>query len=262
MRKYYFFVVAAISLLIGCSNENNLFSQSDENQNGRIVVNVVWPNEVVGKKLRYAPDKISAFLYHSGKLITRADLVREGSRGTAEFIVAVQSGYRLEMVAFDQSFNQVLYTGFTDNITVSADATNTVDITMSDAAPVLYPVKKISDSSYTIFWSHIPLAASYLLEENTSNTFLSSDLLDDKKLSSTVYAGTDTLITFRDKEPGTYYYLVFPVTNYGDSYDPSPAGKENWNFYIGFKYGPVSNVISVQTGVTGSLKIDIPWPTR
>lgn len=43
-----------------------------------------------------------------------------------------------------------------------------------------------------------------------------------------------------------------------------PAGhwKEWIDTYIAWNYGAISNIISVQAGATGALKLDIPWPTK
>lgn len=153
------------------------------------------------------------------------------------------------------------YTGLKENITVAEKKVPTIDVMMYDAAPVL-SINKTGDTSYVVSWTKVPLADSYLLEENNSSEFISEVLYDDSKFSSTVYSGADTTKTFTGKESGTFYYAVFAVTRYGDSYTPSQAGNDNWNFNISVKYGAMSNIALVQSGATGTMKIDIPWPSK
>ena len=238
--------------LLSCESDKNPVNQYDVTKTGKIIVNLMWPESKADKKtdiLRDIPDKITVFLYRAGEEITFKNLTHEGSRGTAELIVAALDGYRIEIVAFsDDSFNQVLYTGFKDNITVSPNIETMVDITMVDAAPVLYPATKTGDYSYTLLWSKVPLAVYYMVEESTSQNFISGEFLDDIKLSSTVYSGPDTTKVFIEKASGTYYYCVFAVTPYGDSYSASEKGEESWDFYISVNYGAISNIISVQSG--------------
>jgi hypothetical protein len=260
--------VAALAVLffVGCGGgSNNPAGPGEVDQTGKIVVAVTWPQGVAGKTagvLRDAPDKISVYLYRSNKEVTRADLKHEGTRGTAELTVAAQSGYRLEIVALDESFNQVLYTGFKDNITVSANVSTPVDISMSDAAPVLSPARSTGDSSYVLTWTRVPLATAYLIEESPSEKLVSGVLLEDTKFSTTVYTGSDSTKAITGKAPGTYYYTVYAVTPYGKTYSVSPAGQKNWDFYVAVKYGAFSNMISVQSGSNGIMKIDIPWPSK
>ena len=265
MNKLYVAIVFALFVVFGCGSEKSPAGLGDVDKTGMIVLNIIWPDGVIGKKtdvLRELPGKISAYLYRSGKEITRTDLKHEGSRGTAELTVAALSGYQLEIVAFGELLECILYTGVKDNISVSKDVVTTVDITMYDAAPIVNPAQKTGDTSYIISWSRVPLAISYLLEESTSSKFITGDFFDDTKLSSTVYAGSDTTKTFTDKESGTFYYAVFAMTQYGRTYTSSPAGEENWDFYILVDDGPMSNIISVQSGATGTMKIDIVWPTK
>lgn len=261
MNGFWISLLTLVFLLSGCGNEKIPVAPGEVTDTGKIVLNVTWPQGVAGKKaevLRDAPDKITAYLYRSGKEVTRTDLKHEGTCGTAEFTVAAQTGYRLEIVASSSRFDQVLYTGFKDGITVSADTSTTVDITMFDAAPVLFPAKTTGDSSFVIFWSRVPLAVSYLLEESASPEF--TDEFGETKLSTTVYSGSDSTKTFTDKESGTFYYAVSAVTQYEEAYTSSFSLA--FYFYLLGKYGALSNIVSVESGATGSLKIDIPWPIK
>jgi hypothetical protein len=165
-------------------------------------------------------------------------------------------------VAIDNTFSLVLYTGFKDNITVVANVSTPVDIAMYDAAAILSPAKTIGDSSYILTWNKVPLATSYMVEESPSKDLLSGVFLDDTKFSTTVYAGSDTTRAFTGKVPGSHYYCVFAVFPYGDSYTASVSNVKNWNFYLFVKYGAMSNMISVLSGATGTMKVDIPWPLK
>ena len=263
MNRSYLFCILVIFLFLGCSSDKpNPIAPSETKKNGNLIINVTWPQKAFTSKntniLRDAPDKITAYIYLAGKEVTRADLKHEGTRGTAEITIGAQSGYKLEMIAYDESFNQVLYVGLKENITIVADTTTAVDITMVDASPLLYQAQTIDESSYVISWSPVPIATSYLLEESSSTKF--ND--DRKKLSTTIYAGSDTTKTLTNKTPGTYFYCVFAVTQYCELYVPSQANEDNFDFYIAVKYGAMSNVIAVQSGATGSLKMDIPWPLK
>jgi hypothetical protein len=261
------FSAAAVLVLVlaGCSTSNNPTGPVVVNEMGKIVVSVTWPMGVTGKLAgvqRYAPDKITAYLYRLGREVTRADLVHSGSRGSADITVAAQSGYRIEMVALYNIFDQVLYTGYKDDITVLANTSTPVDISMYNAAPVLSTAKTTGDNSYILTWSRVPLATSYMVEESPSTELVSGGSLSGNKLSTTVYAGSDTTRAFTGKAPGTYYYCVFAVVPYGDSYTASVAGTSNFDFYISIQYGAMSNMISVLSGATGTMKIDIPWPLK
>ena len=271
MNRLYLVIVIAFLFCLGCGSEKNP-SAPEIKETGKIVVNVTWPEGVAGKKkevIRNAPDKITAYIYLSGKEVTHVNLKHEGTRGTIEIELPPKIGYRLEIVAYDDHLDMVLYIGFTENITVIADTVTTVDITMYDAAPVLYPAKITGDSSYTLSWSKVPLAVSYKVEESSSSEFASYDYGDYTRLSSTVYSGPDTTKVFTGKSPGVYYYCVFAITFYGYYYGTLPQGKSDAGFYMWINFGAMSNIISVKlgtipvpSGTKTGLKIDIPWPTK
>lgn len=259
---YRSLIVLMALFCFGCGETTNPVDPGDVTATGKIVVSVQWPQGVAGKTInvyRDAPKRITLYIYRLGKEITRADLTHTGTHGTAEITVAAQSGYAVELVAFDEYFDMALYTGEKYNISVSANTSTSVDIIMYDAAPVLYPARITGDSSYVLTWSKVPLATSYMVEESTSNILYSDDSI---KLSSTIYSGSDSTYVITKKNPGTYFYVVFAMTKHGDSYSPTPAGEGNFDFYLFQKYGAISNMISVTCGATGSMKIDIPWPTK
>lgn len=230
MARLYIVVIILILLGIGCGSGKTPVSYNGVVETGKIVVNVKWPQGVVGKEtgiLRDAPDKITAYIYLSGKEVKHVNLKHEGTRGTAEIELSPQNGYRLEIVAYDYIWDFVLYTGFKENITVIADTVTPVDITMVDAAPVLYQAKITGDDSYTLTWSKIPLAGSYWGEESLSSEFASYDYGDYTRLSSPFSSsGPDTTKVFTGKAPGVYYYCVVAITSYGEYYLPSPKEKE------------------------------------
>ena len=266
MKKSYTVLVFAFLVFLGCGKEKNITAPGETQKTGTIAVNVTWPEGVAGKEaniLREPPDRITAYLYLSGKEIIHSDLAHVGSRGTAELKVVAMNGYRLEIIALNDRYNQVLYTGFKDSIIVYADTVTTVDITMYDAAPILYPAQKTGDTSYIISWSHVPLATSYMLEESESSRFSSGGFIPHK-LSTTVYTGPDTTKTLTGKEIRIYYYTVFAVTQYGKNYPTTSSDLGDYDFDDAVQYGAMSNIVSVASGPSGSgtLKIDIPWPTK
>lgn len=268
-------VLLTICLISGCYNiEETTGPEVPQGKTGTLIVNVVWPEGVTGKNtgiLRYAPDKITAYIYHSGIEITRKSLTHEGSYGTAELTINALSGYRLDIVATHWIVPDALYTGMKDNITIEENSVTTVDITMCDVAPVL-SVKTNEDLSYTISWTRVPLADLYHLEEAPSSEFCYEGDFEYMKLSDTVYSGPDSSITFTGHKSGTFYYVVFAVTSYGDSYEPSPPGDYDYNFGKCVEYGAMSNIVpvTVQSGdqpgepiiSTGTIKIRVPWPTK
>ena len=75
------------------------------------------------------------------------------------------------------------------------------------------------------------LATSYSLGQDFSEDFSSPE---------DVYAGPDTTITFTDISPGVYYYSVYAVTPYGNTY--------------------ASDFRVVKVGGIGTITINIPWP--
>ena len=87
------------------------------------------------------------------------------------------------------------------NLSVSSLADNL-------SAPTIQPIS-VSGGSYTVSWSQVNNATSYILQEdNVSNSFTNT---------VTVYSGTDTSWTVINKVAGTYYYRVKAVNSYGSS---------------------------------------------
>ena len=268
-------LILTVCLVFGCESFREPTGNTGiQGKTGTLIVNVVWPAGVIGKNAeitRSAPDEITAYLYRLGKEVTHSSFEHEGSYGTAELTVNAVSGYRLEIVATNWYSPDALYTGRKNNVTVLEDTVTSVEITMSDTAPVLsfITASDTEDSSYTFSWNRVYLTESYYLEESPTSEFI-----DDysRSLSTTFYSGSDLKISFNSHEPGTFYYAVFAVTSYSDYFYRLPEQLSNYAVYDYFKYGAISNIIPVTfqsdggqeepVTKTGTLKIKIPWPTE
>jgi len=262
-------VLVMVLVLYGCENESQNpltpSSQTDK-QTGKIVVNVTWPESAYASKKadlnREKVDIITAYIYLEGNEITHKNLSHEGNLGVANIEIAASEGYRLELIAFESLFNQVLYVGLKEDINVTIGETTTVDLAMIDVAPSLYPATITGDNSFTISWSPVPLTTSYILEESFSSDFYD----DDEKLSTNVYCGSDTTVTLRDKTPRIYYYMVLALTPYDpDNLNPCTISEfekmfYDFDFHLAIEYGAPSNIIEANIGGTGTMRIEIPWP--
>lgn len=75
--------------------------------------------------------------------------------------------------------------------------------------PTLYAIGNADgDGNYTVSWSSSSSATSYTLQEDNNPSFSSP---------ATVYSGSGTSRSFNGKSPGTYYYRVNAINQFGAS---------------------------------------------
>ena len=86
--------------------------------------------------------------------------------------------------------------------------TQSVTITAPPSAPMLNPVvNSDGDGNYTVSWSSVSGATSYILQEATNSAFTDA---------TTAHAGSNTSTTISGNAPGTYYYRVRASNASGD----------------------------------------------
>jgi hypothetical protein len=78
-------------------------------------------------------------------------------------------------------------------------ATNPCVVTLPPPAPATVTVPATSTGNFTVSWTAAPTAASYDLQEDTSNTF---------PAPTTVYSGANLSFGVTGKTSGTFYYRV------------------------------------------------------
>jgi hypothetical protein len=83
-----------------------------------------------------------------------------------------------------------------------------VDAGPPQAAPVLDDIEHYGTGSYTVSWSSVPKATTYVLEEDNDPAFPSPVVVYDEEATSTSVDG---------QAEGTYYYRVRAVNSFGSS---------------------------------------------
>jgi hypothetical protein len=86
---------------------------------------------------------------------------------------------------------------------------NNFSTTPPSYPPILHPISnEDGDNSYSISWTAVERATSYVLEEDTNNSFTNPEI---------VYSNTLTTTSITVENTGMYYYRVRSVNNYGSS---------------------------------------------
>ena len=174
---------------------------------GRIAFHVryVYPS---GKAAKPAVvDAMTAYVYESdGTKIAEANLEKVGGRGKASITVSAGDNRRVDLVAYDESL--VSWLGSDQDVDVVAGETTTAEVTMKPFVPILAElVSPDVDASYTVIWSTVGEATSYLVEESEDQGFSSPQ---------SIYSGTDSTTDIEKTADGMYWYRAKATGRYGD----------------------------------------------
>lgn len=205
--------IGTIFLSIGCDSDKTERPVEPENisSTGTIKLEVSfvsWPAGSAKIAALQTIDKVTAYIYNStGNLTTQTNLTISGQVATGRVSVPAQNDYRVVLAYFDGTI--VRYMGEKTDVDVPSGGVVTAKI---EAVFMGTEVSASSDSvaagqSYLISWQSLPYVTGYQLEEALQSDFAGATV---------VFDGTDTVMTFAEKESNaTYYYRARSNTPYG-----------------------------------------------
>ena len=157
-----------------------------------------------------SPDSVAVSVFRGGQ-----GIIREVSRGVAidapgpiEITVSciAENSKKVSVELFEAG--KMRYFGVDENVDVAENRQTDVLIAARDIYVDLIDVTPqvvVEGTAYTVTWSGVPAAASYLLIESTGPGF--------EQPQTQSYLTTATEMTFQ-RGPGAYYYMVAPLNAY------------------------------------------------
>ncbi len=173
-------------------------------------------------------------------------LVFEFDVNDSVYTIQAQLGiYNLVVEAFD-SQGAIIFRADTTEILIEPNKSKSITLNITPNYPTEAPefigfseVNSSNTGEYLLVWSSVSKAQFYTLEEDYTDTFLSSQI---------IYSGSDTTFQVTDREDSIYYYRVRAENDI----DASP-----WSNVIAFQVQKVSelfiNTDSLPDGTAGVL---------
>jgi hypothetical protein len=217
-------VLALIASAPGCSRT------SGPEEPGSITLNLyIGPGSggrIAAAPAQLIPDSVVARVFRGGEGVTRevsTGVVIDGI-GPVEITLSciAEDNKKVSVELFESG--TMWYFGVDENVDVAPNRQTDVVIDARDISIDLLEVTPevvTEGTAYTVSWSGVPAASSYLLFESTSPGF--------EPGATESFLTTDTEMVFQN-DAGTYYYMVAPVNRYTVG---TPAGAASGSVQAG-----------------------------